>query len=329
MIRPRRASSAILILVLSTESLLTGSLAFADDAAKSGLAETLFQSAKKLMAEGNYAEACPKLAESQKLDPGGGTLLLLAQCHEEEGKLASAWSEYRDALAVAIKDGRADRAARCKERLAVVEPKLSHVTVKVAPAAEVKGLVVSLDGVELSRAAWSTPLPIDPGAHVVRATAPDRAPFEKKLAISGVAASEVVTVESLAVVESVASPPPKPVETVTIDSAKPRRYAGYALIGAGVVAVGVGAFFGFRAIDKRKESDAECPADRCTALGVDLNESAKTSANVANLAIGLGLVSAIVGGVLVLGAPKPEVKNARITPAIGPTIAGVTFAMSF
>lgn len=324
MIRPRRASSAILILVLLTES-----LALADDTSKSGLAETLFQAAKKLMAEGKYAEACPKLAESQKLDPGGGTLLLLAQCHEEEGKLASAWAEYRDALAVAIKDGRADRANRCKERLAVVEPKLSHVTVKVAPAADVKGLTVSLDGVDLPRAAWSTPLPIDPGAHVVRAAAPERASFEKKLAITGIAASGVVTIEPLAVVESVASPPPKAVDTVAIDYGRPRRYAGYALIGAGVVAVGVGAFFGFRAIDKRKDSDAECPADRCTALGVDLNESAKTSANVANFAIGLGLVSAIVGGVLVLGAPKPEVRTARIAPAIGPTIGGVTFAMSF
>ena len=101
------------------------------------------------------------------------------------------------------------------------------------------------------------------------------------------------------------------------------------VVGAGVVALGVGAIFGFRAIDKRKESDDHCPNDRCDQLGVDLNDSAKSAANVANVAIGLGVVSAIVGGVLVLGAPKAETRTVRITPAIGPTVAGVTLGMSF
>ena len=39
------------------------------------LAESLYQEGKRLMGEKKYAEACPKFAESQKLDPATGTFV--------------------------------------------------------------------------------------------------------------------------------------------------------------------------------------------------------------------------------------------------------------
>ncbi|HEY6459621.1 MAG TPA: hypothetical protein VIY73_05695, partial [Polyangiaceae bacterium] len=65
------------------------------------LAQSLFEEARKLMAAKDYAAACPKLAQSETLDPSPGTLLNLAVCHQEAGRLATAWSEFNDAAASA------------------------------------------------------------------------------------------------------------------------------------------------------------------------------------------------------------------------------------
>src|SRR5664279_1214733 len=81
-------------------------------------AQALFDEGKRLMNAGNFAEGCPKLVESQRLDPGGGTLFAIAICHEGEGKTATAWADYNVALAEARRDNRKDReiAAAEKER---------------------------------------------------------------------------------------------------------------------------------------------------------------------------------------------------------------------
>src|SRR5258708_37292521 len=57
-------------------------------------ARTLFDEGRKLLADGKYDAACPKLEESQRLDPGMGTLVNLAECWEHIGRTALAWARF-------------------------------------------------------------------------------------------------------------------------------------------------------------------------------------------------------------------------------------------
>ncbi|MEZ4302040.1 MAG: hypothetical protein R3B70_44330 [Polyangiaceae bacterium] len=132
-------------------------------------AESLFQAGKKLMGEKKYAEACPKFAESQKLDPSPGTQLNLARCYESLGKTASAFTEYKEAAVLAGQLGQKDREQGARDLAKQLEPKLSRLTIT---AAAVPGLVVKSDGVEMGAAMLGTPLFVDPGDHTIEAAAP-------------------------------------------------------------------------------------------------------------------------------------------------------------
>ena len=98
------------------------------------------------MREGNFVEACPKLEESQRLDPKGGTLLNLAVCHQRVGKKATAWTEYRQALAQAVREGRPRRVELARARLEELDSELSRIVVIVPAPARLDGLVIRLNG---------------------------------------------------------------------------------------------------------------------------------------------------------------------------------------
>ena len=67
--------------------LLSGS-ARAEDKPDVTRAQALFAEGRRLMAAGDYTAACPKLAESQALDPQADTALDLGICYEKASELA-------------------------------------------------------------------------------------------------------------------------------------------------------------------------------------------------------------------------------------------------
>ncbi|MDF2692909.1 MAG: hypothetical protein K0S65_1292, partial [Labilithrix sp.] len=154
-------------------------LATAPALAEESEPERLFREARSAMLEGRFDEACPKLEESQRLDPHVGTLLNLAACHERQGKIASAWVEYQKAHTAAQAEGQADRARLAEQRIAVIEHRLPWL--RVAVRGDSAGMTVSLDGSELSAAALGTEMPVDPGAHVISGQRPGARGFEERI----------------------------------------------------------------------------------------------------------------------------------------------------
>jgi hypothetical protein len=317
--------------------LLAPSLAFSEPSASDKAeADSLFREGKKLMEQKRYSEACRKLEGSQKLEPAPGTLLNLAVCHEAEGKLATAWVEFNDALVQAKAEKNQKRIQLAKERIAVIEPRLPRLIIQ-APNPAPK-MSIRRDDSSVLEAVLGTPVPVDPGEHFVSATAPGFQHFEGRVKV-GAGESETFTIpplepETVSPLSSSSTPPPPPPPA----GAGSHRTLGYVVGGLGVVSLAIGGVFGLRTFSKKHASDLECPASGCTPDGVLFSEQAHSAANVANVGVGLGLVGVGVGLFFVLtsgpGAPAaavsgPARSGVSLTPVLGSGAQGLQLSGRF
>jgi hypothetical protein len=278
------------------------------------LAETLFFTARGMMEAGKYEAACEKLTESYRLDPAAGTLINLAVCHEKEGKTASAWGEFRQALADANKANRPDRAAIATAAIAELEPELPFLAITVPPELKkLPGLVITRNGTPLQSAAWDTDLPVDPGKVEVVEVATG---YKPKTLYVTVARKQhgTLTLEPLELAPIIH--PPEPFWTG-------RRSAGALVLGAGVAFAVVGGIFGASSLSEKKSSDTNCPVfdgqNRCTQAGVDDMSKARTDAWISDIGFGLAVVGLVGGGLLFFGGHHDEDGGAPNEVQLGAT----------
>jgi hypothetical protein len=268
----------------------------ADDKA---LASMLFQEGRSLMAAGRIAEACQKLEESQRLAPGGGTLLNLALCHEQEGRLARSWSEFKEAAIVARRNGRQDRESEATSHVNALEPRLSRLTIVVPAGTQVEGLVIERDGHAVGPGAWSTAIPIDGGPHTVRATALGRDPFTTTIVIAKEGDNQTVEVPVLATPVVVVTPPRVPPPSVGATSRSPTftsarlRWMGIGTAGVGVVLLGTAGYALGSALSAKNASNSNCFVDGCNDTGIQKRSDAVSRGNLATL---LGVSGAVLVG---------------------------------
>jgi len=306
-------------------------MAAAQEAKDRAMAESLFRAGRVLMEKGKYAEACPKIAESQRIDPHIGTLLNLALCHEGEGMTASAWAEYLQVAEQSKRAGQADRQRIARQRADALEPSLAKVIID-APA---PGVEVTLDGEAIQAGAFGTPFWADPGEHVVQATASGKVPYTEKFTLAAAGEHEVKlppleAEKPPAPPPPVAPPPAAPAEDANQEAVARRRLLGYVIGGGGVVLVAVGAYLGVHAFSEKSTAEAECDAQYCTQVGLDAISQMKTSEAVSTVTIGSGLVALGVGAYLVLFGHSGDVRasgGARgglvVAPTVGPQARGV------
>ena len=286
----RRGPLALLLVV----ALEAPALADAPDAA---LAQSLFEQATELVRQGRYAEACPKLAESQRLDPAGGTLLNLGICYEKEERYTSAYLTYTELLGVSMRDGHKEREQIARERIAAVQPKQSKVVISVPPAiAKLEGLEVRFDGAVVRDVVWGTPTAIDMGEHAVVVSAPGRAEARTTVHVDAPGVSYEVKVPEPTPLER-PRPAPAPQPRVVVDVG--RRAVGWSLVGLGVAALGAGFTAGVVAIDQHGQANSLCTPTGCDPRYLGPERTAADAATVATVSfIGAGV--AIAAGVILV-----------------------------
>lgn len=307
--------------------------AVAQGAADKAAADSLFKEGSALI-NTDAPAACAKFEASVARLPQLGAQRALAACYEKTGKTASAWGAYR-ALAAAAARAHDARQQLAEKQAAALEPKLSKLTVKLDAANRLAGLEIKRDGTPVAAAELGSAMPVDPGEHVLEATAPGHVAWTRKLEISATPGTTEVAVPML---EAEAAPPPaEPVAPAPIvhtdDGGRASRHKlAYIVGGGGAGAIAVALVFGGLASSKWSSSKDHCVDKRCDQDGVDLAGSAKTFGNVSTVAFVVGVGALAAGTYLYLTAPSAHESNAtalRLVPGVSPQQVGVTLQGGF
>jgi hypothetical protein len=285
---------------------------------RQALAEVLFQEARDLVERGELDLACPKFAESQRIDPATGTLLNLAACHESTGKFASSWSEFNQALIAAQRDDREDRVRFAKDHIHELEGRLAHVTIRVAAPNATAPLDIRLDNVPVGQAAWGTALPIDPGKHRIESRAPGSTPWFREIVVNSDVREVIVEVPSA---NDMVSPP-------TSFNATARKQRTFALA-VGAVGIVTGSVFGLYAFSHWHDAENACPTGKgCSRAAIDARSSANASAIGADIAFGIGIAGLAVATYVWATKPRSTATSTssvdiRAVPVVGREAMGM------
>jgi hypothetical protein len=285
---------------------------------KPALAEALFREGRERLEAGAYAEACPKLAESQRLDPHLGTLLNLAVCHARQGRTATAWGEFAAAAAEAQHAGRKENEALARTQTKALAGQLSRIVITPPRGPEPAGLVVKLDGAVLGSGALGSALPVDPGAHVVDASAPGRGTVHLAVTAGVGPATATIALPELVTVAITADAVPAPEAPASSSAA--RSYTGPLVLGSvALVAAGLGTAFGLEAFAKNRDGGAGCNArDQCPQSSLDTTSQGRSFATGSDIAFGVAAAAAVSAIVwLVVDRPRHAAASAYLLPVAG------------
>ncbi len=285
-------------------------------------ADALFAEAIALKSS-DPAAACTKFEASLALNPQAlGTLLNVALCDEQGGRIASAVVKFTEARDRAQEQSLPEYVKAADDHLTALRPELPYLAIHFAapPHRDTKLLVgdrvVALDGrTDL------TALAVDPGTVTLAVSQPGR-----------------VTYEAVVVI---AKRERKRVDIPTLHAAvvvKNRRSAiGKITLGAGIATVAAGVAIGYLAkgdYDELFEGSAPLCNVRvpeamieCTVEGRDRANDARTLGNIGTVVGVIGAAAIVTGAVLWFTAPsarQPRERTVRFFPTLTTDSAGLT-----
>jgi hypothetical protein len=288
--------------------------AAAAHAQNESLAEALFRDGRAAMKAGKHEVACPKFAESYRLDPSIGTLFNLARCEEELGHFATSWTKYQRLLDTAPAGD--ERRAVARERVKALQDKLPWLTVSLKDPTHSRDVTLKLDGVTLGAASLNVEVPVDPGKHTITYASPEvsgsrsfeLSPGEHQRVELEVEQVPAATKAARTAPEAAPSTPlPATDRAAPASRGKPLRLAGYVAGGIGLASlVGSGVLTAV-ALGQKNTIETSCTGTECDPEGLAAAERGQTLLRLADVALVTGIVGVGVGGFLIWRSSRVDV----------------------
>lgn len=296
--------------LLVVSLLLATSPALADDA------ETLFREGRKALEAGDYATACGKFAESQRLEPAPGTLLNLAGCEERSGKLVASAEHYR--LAAAGFPKQDSRRSVAIDKATALDKRVGHLVLHKKDLPE--GARVRNGDAPMTL--FDAPIAVDPGTQAIVVEADGRAPASFATSVPEGATVEVslsVGPPNVAVATEPQRPPSPRTKPDPGDrpSPSPRRTIGFVVADVGGVALVGGTIFGVWSLARAGTYRSHCDGQNvCDQDGFDAASDLKWMTPLSTVLVVGGAALVATGLVLYFTAPKSARATGRFDPVV-------------
>jgi hypothetical protein len=289
-------------------------------------AERFFVQGRSAMRALRYEEACAKFSESHHVDPASGTLLNLAVCREAQGRTATAWKHYQEALALSLDEKNLEGERFARERLQALEAILCRLTIE-PPATGRADLAVMVDGIKLESTMWGSARPVDPGTHVVVASAPRRKSWTGRVTLIEQGSRLVLRIPTLEM-----SSPRAPARAGSSHRTAGADFRWDVAIPATVSVTGFAsmAYFGLRAKSEWDTRNRHCAGGSCDDHAVDASERSSKFARVSNVSAAVGIVGAGVAAYFLVFPARWDAAsslpvNARVTRDYVDVVVGGRF----
>jgi hypothetical protein len=264
--------------------------------------------------------ACQNFEASVLLYERPSTWVKVGLCKRERNDNAAAWSAFARAHELNQQDSATFRPELQRE---IEEEQAKTPRLKLELSEPLPGLEVFLDGTRIDIKAGEE-VGIARGEHEVETRATGREPNKAVLVVDAPRAYRIpLPVDSTTNEVQVESTPSVLTTDSLASNGSTQRVAGIVVGGAGVVALGLAAFFGVKTLKLVDQSEPYCGSEGCDREGKNLLDRA-SGTQTAGILLGVGGALAAAGGcALYFTAAPSSTTGAATSPRLGLGLEGL------
>jgi hypothetical protein len=314
--------------------------AFAQSDADKATARSLGQEGQAALDAKDFKAAEDRFRRAESLYHAPTLALGLARALAANGKVVAAQETYNRIIREGVAPGAPGAFVKAvedaKTEVNAVSPRVAGVTITVAGPDSPK---VTLDDTAVPSAALGVRRPVDPGAHIVKASAEGWENVESKFTVAeGGATTVPLTMKKAAAAPIAAAPVPSPAQPASatagqapadsmstaggdtgVAKGSSQKTIGWVVLGVGGLGLAAGAVTGFLALNKHSDLQNTCPNGTCPASAQGDVDSFHTMGTISTIGFIVGAAGVATGIVLIATAPKAQ-SSAANAPANKPSV---------